>query len=455
MNLKKLIEPESVAVIGVSFTNPFNPANIIYSKNNYHYKAKTYGVNPSGGLIYGQKIYKSIAEIPDKIDMAVLAVKAELVPDTLRECITKGVAGAIIISGGFAEAGRRDLQDEIVKISQEHKFPFIGPNCIGVYSPPSIDTSFIQNERMIDTKKGNVALVSQSGGILVDLTIKLSQEGVGVSRAISIGNKAVIDEVELLKYFKNDPRTKVIGIYLEGFTAGRGRLFIEEANKLNKPVVLFKSGKTPSGLKAVSSHTASIAGDYLVFSEVLKGSKAMEVATMGEFVSSCEAFSCYPKTATGNNVCIISVSGGHGAMAVDNGYTTGLTNVAIPPEDKEKLRPLLSKNIQAIASLDNPLDLTGSTGDDDVFSATKFFMEKNYVDCIVLLLLPYVPHLTSDIGARIAQLVKEYNKPIITYVPHVDKYGIFVDGFETNGIPVAHSVPGAMTMAKALSRRKL
>jgi acyl-CoA synthetase (NDP forming) len=142
-------------------------------------------------------------------------------------------------------------------------------------------------------------------------------------------------------------------------------------------------------------------------------------------------------------------------MAADNSYNAGLNNVAIPPEDKEKLRALLSKNIQAIASLENPLDLTGSTGDDDVFTTTKFFMEKDYVDCIVLLLLPYVPHLTSDIGARIAQLVKEYNKPIITYVPHVDKYGIFVDGFETNGIPVAHSVPGAMTMANALSRRKL
>ena len=455
MDLKKLIEPESIAVIGVSLTNPFNPANIIYGKNHYHYKAKTYGVNPNGGQIYGQKIYKSIKEIPEKIDMAVLAVKAELVPATLLECIAKGVGGAIIISGGFAEAGRKDLQDEIIKISRKHDFPFIGPNCIGVYSHPFIDTSFVQNERLIYSRRGNVSLISQSGGILMDLIIKLSQEGVGLSRTVSIGNKAVVDEVELLKYFKNDSRTKVIGMYMEGFTADRGRLFIEEAGKLNKPLVLFKSGKTPSGLKAVSSHTASIAGDYVVFSEVLKASKALEVGTMGEFVSSCEAFSAYPKTSIGNNVCIISVSGGHGAMAADSCYTAGLNNVAIPEEDKGKLRSLLSKNIQAIASLNNPLDLTGSTGDDDIFVTTKFFMDKDYVDCIVLLLLPYVPHLSADIGARIAQLVMEHNKPIITYMPHVDKYGIFIDGFETNGIPVAHSVPGAISMAKALSRRKL
>lgn len=455
MDLKKLIEPESVAVIGVSLTNQTNPANIIYSKNHHHYKAKTYGVNPSGGTIHGQTIYKSIADIPGKVDLAVLAVRAELVPETLRECIDKGTAGAVIVSGGFAEAGRKDLQDELIKISREHDYPFIGPNCIGVYSPPHIDTTFVQNERLIYTRRGNVALISQSGGILVDLAIKLTQEGVGISRAISIGNKAVVDEVELLRYFKNDYRTKVIGLYMEGFSAERGRLFIEEANKLNKPVVLFKSGKTPSGLKAVSSHTASIAGDYMVFSEVFKAGKALEVGTVGEFVSFCEAFSSYPKTATKNNVCIITVSGGHGAMAADSAYVSGLNNVAIPPEDKEQLRSQLSKSVQAIASLDNPLDLTGSTGDDDIYTTTKFFMDKDYVDCIVLLLLPYVPRLSPDIGARISQLIMDYNKPIITYIPHVDKYGIFIDGFETNGIPVAHSVPGAMTMAKALSRRKL
>ncbi len=455
MDLKKLVEPESIAVIGVSLTNPFNPANIIYSKNHYHYKARTYGVNPNGGSIYGQKIYTSITEIPDKIDLAVLAIRAELVPAALRECISKGVAGAIIISGGFAEAGRKDLQDEVVKISREHDFPVIGPNCIGIYSHPLIDTSFAQNERLIYTRRGNVSLISQSGGILLDLIIKLTQEGVGIARTVSVGNKAVVDEVELLKYFKNDNRTKVIGMYLEGFNAERGRLFIEEADKLNKPVVMFKSGKTPSGLKAVSSHTASIAGDYMVFSEVLKGSRAMEVETVGEFVSFCEAFSYYPKTAINNNICVISVSGGHGAMAADCCYTAGLNNVAIPSADQDKLRSLLSKNIQAIASLSNPLDLTGSTGDDDIYVTTKFFMDKDYVDCIVLLLLPYVPHLSSDIGARIAQLVMEYKKPIITYMPHVDKYGIFVDGFEANGIPVAHSVSGAITMAKGLARRRL
>jgi acyl-CoA synthetase (NDP forming) len=142
-------------------------------------------------------------------------------------------------------------------------------------------------------------------------------------------------------------------------------------------------------------------------------------------------------------------------MAADSGYNAGLNNVSIPPEDKELLRSQLSKSVQAIASLDNPLDLTGSTNDDDIYTTTKFFMDKDYVDCIVLLLLPYVPRLSADIGARIAELVMDYKKPIITYIPHVDKYGIFIDGFETNGIPVAHSVPGAMTMAKALSRRIL
>jgi acyl-CoA synthetase (NDP forming) len=114
---------------------------------------------------------------------------------------------------------------------------------------------------------------------------------------------------------------------------------------------------------------------------------------------------------------------------------------------------LLSKSIQNIASLDNPIDMTGSAVDNDFLTATKFFIEREYIDCIILLLLPYVPGITSDIGARIAQLSREYNKPIITYLPHVDKFGIFIEGFESNGIPVAHSVNGAVFMARALKRR--
>ncbi|GAB4221234.1 MAG: acetate--CoA ligase family protein [Spirochaetota bacterium] len=454
MNLKQVIEPKSIAVIGVSLSNPFNPANVIFTKNRLRYQARTYCINPKGGKLYGDTVYTSISEIPEKVDLAIFSIRADMIPRSMEECIAAGVSGGIIISGGFSESGRQDLQEEIVRITTTHSFPVLGPNCLGIFSPPHIDTFFLPNERLIDLKKGNVALISQSGGILVDLTIRLTQEGVGISRAVSIGNKAVLDEVDLLQFFIKDPATQVIGFYIEGFSNGRGRLFIEEVNHTKKPVVIMKSGKTPDGSKAVSSHTASLSGDYITFSEIIKGSRAVEAADEAEFAAFCEVLSRYSASNV-KNVCIITASGGHGAIASDGCYSAGITTVDIPKNDQEELKNLVSKSIQGIASFSNPIDLTGSAVDDDFITTTRYFIGKEYVDCVLILLLPYLPGITSDVGARIAQIARESGKPVVTYIPHVDKYGIFIDGFESNGIPVAHSVEGAVSMVRAIAGGKL
>jgi acyl-CoA synthetase (NDP forming) len=269
---------------------------------------------------------------------------------------------------------------------------------------------------------------------------------------VSIGNKAVIDEVDMLRFFLSDRKTNVVGIYIEGFSDGRGRDFISLTKSTNKPVVVLKAGKTPGGSRAVSSHTASIAGDYRVFSEVLGASAAFEARNEMEFVSCCEVFSSCSRRKI-KNVCIITASGGHGAIAADGCFGAELTIAEVPDEDVMALRPMLSKSIQGICSLTNPVDLTGSAGDLDFQTAVKFFLEKDYVDCVLLLILPYLPGITSDVGARVAQLARESGKPVIAYMPHIDKYGIFIEGFESNGVPVAHSVEGAVYMARGLARR--
>ena len=452
MNLKNIFEPESVAVIGVSSSNPFHPANVIFSKNRLRYRNRTYCVNPGGGELYGDPVYRSLEEIPEQVDLAVLGIRADLVPGSLEECIRARAGGAIIISGGFAETGQMDLQEQIVALSHANDFPVIGPNCLGVYSPPRLDTFFLPNERLVEPKPGRVSLASQSGGILVDQIIKLTQEGVGISRAVSIGNKAVIDEVEMLRYLKRDRGTGVIGMYIEGFGQSRGREFLDEVNSSKKPVVLLKAGKTPGGTRAVSSHTAAIAGDYFVFSEVVRGSRAIEARNEAEFVSFCESLSCCAGAEV-SEVCIITASGGHGAMASDGCYDAGLTVTEVPEKDRNELRDKLSRSVQDIASLSNPVDLTGSANDSDFIRAVEYFLAKDYVDAVLLLLLPYLPGITSDIGARVTQIAREAGKPVITYLPHVEKYRIFIEGFESNGLPVAHSVEGAVHMVKVLSAR--
>ncbi len=453
MNLGTLFKPRTLGVIGVSLMNDRHPANVIYNKNNFRLHAKVFPVNERGGIYQGERVYSSIRDISEKVDLAVIATKAETVPKIMTDCIQAGVGGAVIISSGFAEMGKKDLQDRIISIAKEAGFPFIGPNCLGIYSPPYLDTFFIPSERLVRPEKGKVALVSQSGGILVDHMIKLAEEGVGLSMALSIGNKALIRELDLLEYFVNDPETYVITFYIEGFGENEGREFVLKAGQCPKPVIVLKAGKTSMGSRAITSHTASMAGDYEVFSSVLSQYGVVEAKDEFELISFCEALSCYQKPIEGN-IGIITGSGGHGALAVDTCLSHGLSVPTLAEQEQMDLKEKISPRIQAIASFSNPIDLTGSAVDDDFFTAASFLSRKPEVDCILILLLPYVPGITSDLGARLSQIYRQTDKPMIAYVPHVDKYLMFVEGFQLNQIPVAHSIEEAVHMAEALRRHQ-
>jgi acetyltransferase len=453
MNLKRLFKPETMAVFGVSLKNDSHPANVIYNKNHLRYKVSTYAVNGKGGTINGEKVYAKIRDIPKTIDLAVIATKAEIVPSVITECIDAGVGGAVIVSGGFAETGQIDLQNRLVSIARDANFPFIGPNCLGIYSPPLIDTFFIPSERIIRPEQGRVAMVSQSGGMLVDHMLKCASEGVGLSLAVSIGNKALIRETDLIKYFRDDPETGVITFYLEGFDKNEGRRFVLDASGCGKPVIVLKSGKTPGGTNAVKSHTASMAGNYEVFSSVMAQHGVVEAMDEYELVTFAEALSCYKKPIEGK-IGIITSSGGHGALATDTCFAHGLQVPVFKKEMRDGLCNVLLPAVQNIASFANPVDLTGSSTDDDFVAATRFVSRTDVVDCIMLLLLPYQPGITMDLGARLSLVYKQEGKPLIAYVPHIEKYSMLIEGFMLNNIPVAHSVEDAVHMAESLRRYK-
>jgi acetyltransferase len=378
-------------------------------------------------------------------------VRADVTPGVLQECIDAQAGGAVIISGGFAELGRSDIQGELKRLASAASFPLIGPNCLGLYAPAFVDTFFIPSERIIRPATGNVAVVSQSGGILVDQMIKFADEGVGISAAVSIGNKAVIGELDLLRHFAADPHTQVIAFYVEGFGPREGRSFVLEAASCPKPVIVMKSGKSEAGSRAVSSHTASLAGDYKVFSAILAQHGVVEAEDAFELVSFCEALSCYPSSIQGR-IGIITGSGGHGAMAVDACAHFGLTTPAAPEALQTRIRESLSPSVKDIASLANPFDLTGSAVDEDFVKTAEHMGSAAEVDCIIMLLLPYMPGITMDIGARLSHVSRRIGKPIIGYVPHVEKYRILTEGFELNGIPVSPSIEGAVLMAESMRR---
>ena len=451
MNFTPLFQPQTIAVIGVSLTNDRHPANVIYNKIHLRYPVKVYPVNPGGGVLKRDRVYRSVEEIPHPVDLAVIAVRAELVPETLAGCIRKKAGGAVIISGGFAESGRGDLQDRLTASAREAGFPFIGPNCLGIYSPGRFDTFFLPGERLVRPNPGNVAFVSQSGGVLVDQMVRFTEQGLGLSLAVSIGNKALIRETDLLRHLAADPATRVIAFYVEGFGRGEGREFVALAAAAAKPVVVLKAGKTEAGSRAVSSHTASLAGDYKVFSDILAQHGVVEARNEYELVCFCECLSRYPRGIEGN-VGIVTVSGGHGALATDICAEMGLRVPPLSEPVKEEIRRHLSTNVRGIASLENPVDLTGSAGDEDFLAAVGALGAAPEVDCVLVLLLPYSPGISSDLSARLSHVQQQNGKPLVAYVPHVEKYRILIEGFELNNVPVASSVDGAVFMAEAMRR---
>jgi len=451
MDFRALFHPKTMAVIGVSLRNDQHPANVIFNKNHLRYPVKVFAVNPKGGSLQGETVFRSITDIPQKVHLAVIAARAEHVPEILSECIASGAGGAAVISGGFAEIGRNDLQDTLVSLARKADFPFIGPNCLGIYAPSIVDSFFLPSERMVRPDQGNVAVVSQSGGILVDHMLKFKEEGIGLSLGVSIGNKAMIREIHLLKYLEEDPATKVITFYVEGFARDEGRDFVLAASRCTKPVIVIKSGKSPGGSKAVSSHTASLAGDYEVFSQVLAQMGVVEAKDELELISFCESLSCYQAPIEGR-IGIITGSGGHGAMAVDVCSAHGLSVPVLTSREQENIREDLSKSIKEIASLGNPIDLTGSAVDEDFVSTARHLSTIPEVDCVLMLLLPYLPGITSDLGARLSSIYKKEGKVLIAYVPHVEKYRMLIEGFELNGVPVSHSIEAAVLMVEALRR---
>ncbi|MCP3871792.1 MAG: CoA-binding protein [Desulfobacteraceae bacterium] len=452
MNLKSLFRPSTMAVVGVSTSQDSHPANVIYNKNHLRYPVKTFPVNPKGGSLNREKLYSSVEDIPEDIDMAVIAVRAQFVPKVVEACIKKGVGGAVIISGGFSESGNLQLQQQVVDIAKEADFPFVGPNCLGIYAPDYVDTFFLPGERMIHPDKGNIGFVSQSGGVLVDQMVKFAGQGIGISLAVSIGNKAHIRETDMLTWFEQDIETKVIAFYIEGFERREGREFIKKAEQCSKPVVVFKAGKSKKGIEAVSSHTASLAGDYRVFSEIMKQHCVAEADNEYELTSFCEALSCFPGGINNGNVGIISLSGGHGVVAADAGELYGLSIPQIEKQTMDTIKEKLSPGIKDIVSLVNPLDLTGSSVDSDIVATARHLARDKNIDCIMALLIPYSPGVSADIGAKLSQVARNEGKPMIAYVPNEDKYKIIIEGFELNNIPVASSVEGAVLMAKALKR---
>ncbi len=466
--MKGFFHPKSVVIVGASRT----PGKVGYetlrvmveNQRAGAFKGKLYAVNPrSDEPILGVPTYKSVLDLPEPADLAVIVAPAKYCPSILEECGKKGIKRAIVISGGFAEVGGEGvkLQEQLKEVAERYGIRVIGPNCVGVVVPSSgVDTMFLPVHKDMDgkplessprPKPGHISLISQSGAFGVACLDYMYGEGIGLAKFVSYGNKVDVDEVDVLEYLAVDPETKAILIYAESID--RGREFLELAKKITKekPIVILKAGRTSAGAKAASSHTAALAGSDKIYDAAFKQAGVIRVLDMEELFDVAKALVMQPP-AKGDRVAILTDGGGVGVMASDEVESLGLKMAKFSEETLSKLQGLKDEGvIPPIAAIWNPVDLTGSATDESFTKALRILLEDENVDAVAILALHHVPGLTSKLPEKLASIAKEYDKPVVAMDVGSSTYArAFREKFEEVGIPAYPEPERAIRAIKGL-----
>lgn len=423
-------EPRGIAVIGAS-REENKPGHVILkllleNRERGLLKASVYPVNPKAEEILGVRAYKSVRELPNDVDLAVIVVPAQIVPSVVRELGEKGIRAAVVISSGFSEVGRVDLEEELKREAKRWGVRIVGPNCIGVFSPWSgVDTIFLPyTKRLKDGRevlsaprpeRGSVALVSQSGAVGTAALDYMHGEGIGLSYFFSIGNRADVDEAELLLALGEDEKTRVILLYLESVKNGRDFIKAAQAVSVKKPIVALKAGRTQAGKRAAASHTASLAGSDEVYEAAFRRSGIVRAQDMEELFDYAKALASQPPLA-GPRIGVVTDGGGAGVMATDTAEALGLQVPVLMGEARERLEELKRRGvIPEFAQVSNPVDLTGSATSEMFVEATKILLESDEVDAVAILALHQVPGISDpvELARELASLAVEYSKPVV------------------------------------------
>ncbi len=407
MKLDAFFKPDSIAVIGAS-REPEKVGNRVFRNLiDSGFKGGLYPINPKADEILGFKCYKSIAEAPDRIDLAVIAVPAKLVPMVAEECGAKGVKGIIIISAGFSETGREGtaLERELLAICRRYNMRMQGPNCLGIVNTQSsMNASFAS----ASPSPGNIAFVSQSGALgSVILNCALQNE-MGFTSFISLGNEADLNAADFIEALGEDEQTRVVGLYIEGVKDGER--FIQTAEKVTKkkPIVALKAGTTDVGIRAVSSHTGSLAGSDTAFTSAFKKAGIIRANSFEELFTLVQAFEAQP-VPRGKNVLIVTNGGGPGILVADACEKMGLDLPLLEHEIRENLRQVLPPH----ASLNNPVDVLGDADENRYRLALEAGLKSQGIEGIIVIVTPQAMTPAEKIADVVVEIQKSSEKPIL------------------------------------------
>jgi acetyl coenzyme A synthetase (ADP forming)-like protein len=374
--MKALMQPDAIAVVGASGSEGKIGNSVMKNLVNGGFEGEIYPINPKSDEILGKKVYADVDDLPDGVDVAVFCIPAKFVPDTLAKVGQKGIKAAVLIPSGFAETGEEELQKELQQKARENGVRFIGPNIYGVYyTPGNMSAAFTTPYDV----KGPVALASQSGGIGMGILGFARSTKLGVSAIVGLGNKADIDEDDLLTFFEQDDSTNCVALHMEDLKDGR--TFVEVAQRVSKekPIVVLKAGATPAGTKAAASHTAALAGDDKVYEDILREAGVVRARGLQELLQFARCLPILP-TPTGENVVIITGAGGSGVLLSDACFNNGLQLMEMPDD----LNQAFMEFIPPFGAAGNPVDITGGEPPETYRNTVALGLEDERIHALVL-----------------------------------------------------------------------
>ena len=419
--------PKSIAVAGAS-TDPDKLGSIIFANMTENrqkgiLKARVYALNPARDRIGDQPCYPSVGALPEAPELLIVAVPEAQTLSLITEAARAGVKAAVMITGGYAEIGKGEAEREIGEVAAKHGMRILGPNTIGLVDTWSgVDSLFLRPTKtltdgsqvvsMLKPLRGEVAIITQSGHLGEVVAEELAASGVGVRAIVGTGNQLDVSLEDVVEYFADDRRTKVISVYLEGIRDGRR--FMEAARRAStsKPLVVFKVGKTSVGARAALTHTASLVGDYEVYQAALRQSGAIEARSLQELVDFSVSLLMLPPTR-GNRLAVVTNAGGVGAIAADEAAGLGLQ--VEPPVDglrRELLSAFSGEAFVSNASLNNPFDLTASVTSDQFVRAVEVVAARPEYDLILALPTHHAPGMKPDVAERLGAAIRRSGKAV-------------------------------------------
>jgi len=443
--LSLFFEPQSVAVVGSLREGYFGGYVVIKTLMKAGFKGKIYPVNPSYQEVLGLKVYPSIREISEKIDLVLIMINRRSVPDVMKECAAKGIKAVIVVADGFAERDEEGatLQNEIVRIASEAGIRIIGPNTAAIVNSANGLMPDPYEPGYEKVKPGAVAICAQTG-MINPQAFPYADLHYGVSKICDFGNKCDVDECDLLDYLESDPPTKVITMYLESIVDGRRFLKIARRVCTKKPVLILKSGRTKEGARVSASHTGALAVNDQVFSAACKQAGIIRLEKFGEFFEIPKIFSLQP-LPKGNRLGIVTFTGAVGVLAIDEGAKYDLSITQLSPKIAEKLNAIFPGLGKTIVDIGPPMAVNNyMTIYSDIL---RTVLSDDHIDCLFNVIW------TSPFGEFVDEYLKFYEslrgarqKTIATWVygPSIHLVNKLSSGLEDLGFPVFSELEMAM-----------